>query len=87
MSFLFVCIKFKQGKKFAKPELRTCIEEFEEKLNKSHLEKKEQAVTARNALIHQLRLGCKEGFTMTRTSEEDREESDISEGKCIEFMP
>lgn len=37
----------KQGKKFAKPELKTCLEEFEEKLNKVHAEKKEQEVTAK----------------------------------------
>ena len=41
-----------QGKKFAKPELKACIEEFEEKLNKFHMEKKEQEETARNAQVH-----------------------------------
>ncbi|KAG2325603.1 hypothetical protein Bca52824_008331 [Brassica carinata] len=28
-----------KGKSFAKPELKACIEEFEEKLNKFHMEK------------------------------------------------
>ncbi|WZZ17756.1 hypothetical protein YC2023_110845 [Brassica napus] len=41
-----------KGKKFAKPELKACIEEFEEKLNKFHMEKKEQEETARNAQVH-----------------------------------
>ncbi|KAG2258225.1 hypothetical protein Bca52824_077519 [Brassica carinata] len=41
-----------QGKKFAKPELKACIEEFEEKVNKFHMEKKEQEETARNAQVH-----------------------------------
>ncbi|XP_017253367.1 condensin-1 complex subunit CAP-D2 isoform X1 [Daucus carota subsp. sativus] len=45
-----------KGKKFAKPELKTCIEEFEEKINKFHIEKKEQEVTARNAEAHQQKL-------------------------------
>ncbi|CAH8360500.1 unnamed protein product [Eruca vesicaria subsp. sativa] len=41
-----------KGKKFAKPELKACIEEFEEKVNKFHMEKKEQEETARNAQVH-----------------------------------
>ncbi|KAF2289287.1 hypothetical protein GH714_034126 [Hevea brasiliensis] len=45
-----------KGKKFAKPELKLCIEEFEDKLNKFHVEKKEQEVTARNAQIHQQKV-------------------------------
>ncbi|KAF5191977.1 Condensin complex subunit [Thalictrum thalictroides] len=45
-----------KGKKFAKPELKSCIEEFEEKLLKFHVEKKEQEVTARNAQVHQQKV-------------------------------
>ncbi|XP_022746480.1 condensin complex subunit 1 [Durio zibethinus] len=68
-----------KGKKFAKPELKVCIEEFEEKLNKFHMEKKEQEVTARNAEIHQQKVGNIEGFVMAGNGEE-RAESDIVEG-------
>lgn len=72
----------KQAKKFAKPELRVCVEEFEDKLNKFHAEKKEQEVTARNAQIHHQKIGQREGFVITRNSKEDGAESDISEGQC-----
>ncbi|MBA0654795.1 hypothetical protein Goklo_021731, partial [Gossypium klotzschianum] len=69
-----------KGKKFAKPELKVCIEEFEEKLNKFHMEKKEQEVTARNAEIHRQRVGNMEGFVMAGNNEEESAESDIAEG-------
>lgn len=49
-------------KKFAKPELKACIEEFEEKLNKINMERKEQETTARNAQVHQQKLGTLEVF-------------------------
>ncbi|XP_068660218.1 condensin-1 complex subunit CAP-D2 [Aristolochia californica] len=45
-----------KGKKYAKPELKACMEEFEEKLYKVHIEKKEQEATARNAELHQQKL-------------------------------
>ncbi|PIA48168.1 hypothetical protein AQUCO_01400624v1, partial [Aquilegia coerulea] len=45
-----------KGKKFARPELKSCIEEFEEKLHKFHLEKKEQEMTARSAQVHQQKV-------------------------------
>ncbi|KAK7392973.1 hypothetical protein VNO78_21423 [Psophocarpus tetragonolobus] len=63
-----------KGKKFAKLELKACIEEFEDKLNKFHSDKKEQEVTARNAQIHQQKISSREGFTLT-TNCEDRSES------------
>ncbi|XP_020579522.1 condensin complex subunit 1 [Phalaenopsis equestris] len=44
-------------KKFAKTEVKSCIEEFEEKLDKIHVERKEQDATARNALAHQKKVG------------------------------
>ncbi|KAE9619744.1 putative condensin complex subunit 1 [Lupinus albus] len=58
-----------KGKKFAKVELKSCIEEFEDKLNKFHMEKKEQEVTARNAQIHQQKIGSR-GFTVATISED-----------------
>jgi condensin complex subunit 1 len=46
-----------QCKKFAKPELKVCIEEFEEKLSKVHQEKKEQEETTKNAEAHRQKIG------------------------------
>ncbi|KAK9726023.1 hypothetical protein RND81_05G185100 [Saponaria officinalis] len=51
-----------KAKKFAKPDLKSSIEEFEEKLNKFHLERKEQEVTARNAQARKNKTGSLEGF-------------------------
>ncbi|KAL5067141.1 hypothetical protein RYX36_018028 [Vicia faba] len=58
-----------KAKKFAKLELKTYIEEFEEKLTKFHMEKKEQEVTARNAQIHQQKIDSRENFNMDKDSE------------------
>ena len=69
----------KQAKKFAKPELKLCIEEFEEKLTKFHMEKKEQEVTARNAQIHQQKIGGMEGCAVARNEGEVSEGSDVIE--------
>lgn len=68
--FFLYNLNWKQGKKFAKLELKACIEEFEDKLNKFHTDKKEQEVTARNAQIHQQKIGSREGFTVTINSED-----------------
>ncbi|BBH07209.1 hypothetical protein Prudu_019079 [Prunus dulcis] len=68
-----------KGKKFAKPEVKMCIEEFEDKLNKLHLEKKEQEVTARNAQIHQQKISSMESFVVTSNAGDASSESDISE--------
>ncbi|XP_004303600.1 PREDICTED: condensin complex subunit 1 isoform X2 [Fragaria vesca subsp. vesca] len=74
-----------KGKKFAKPELKLCIEEFEDKLNKFHLEKKEQEVTAKNAQIHQQKIDSMEDFVVTRNAGEANIESDIDEdGEVID---
>jgi condensin complex subunit 1 len=73
---------WKQTKKFAKPELKSCIEEFEDKLNKFHMEKKEQEVTARNARIHQQKVGTMKGFAVAGNTGEDSAESDTAEGYC-----
>ncbi|KAM1432360.1 hypothetical protein TB2_014139 [Malus domestica] len=69
-----------KAKKFAKPELKSCIEEFEDKLNKLHLEKKEQEVTARNAEIHKQKISSMEGFGDTGKASDASSESDITEG-------
>uniref|UniRef100_A0A6M2EYT0 Condensin complex subunit 1 C-terminal domain-containing protein n=1 Tax=Populus davidiana TaxID=266767 RepID=A0A6M2EYT0_9ROSI len=68
-----------KAKKFAKPELKLCIEEFEEKLTKFHMEKKEQEVTARNAQIHQQKIGGMEGCAVARDEGEVSEGSDVIE--------
>ncbi|TKY53425.1 Condensin complex subunit 1 [Spatholobus suberectus] len=76
-----------KGKKFAKLELKACIEEFEDKLNKFHMDKKEQEVTARNAQIHQQKIGSREGFTVATNSEDHSESnsaSDETEGEVID---
>ncbi|XP_054795196.1 condensin-1 complex subunit CAP-D2-like [Prosopis cineraria] len=66
-----------KGKKFAKPELKSCIEEFEDKLQKFHMEIKEQEVTARNAHIHQQKIGSREGYTAAIDAE-DHAESNVT---------
>lgn len=68
-----------KGKKFAKPELKTCLEEFEEKLNKVHAEKKEQEVTAKNAQAHQEKMGSLETFTSSCSSGVEGVEVDSTE--------
>ncbi|XP_062112016.1 condensin-1 complex subunit CAP-D2 isoform X2 [Humulus lupulus] len=77
-----------KSKKFAKPELKSCIEEFEDKLKKFHMEKKEQELTARNAQIHHQKIGCMEEFSMTNNSEgaesNAAEESEVIDPSCDE---
>ncbi|KAH0644066.1 hypothetical protein KY290_033588 [Solanum tuberosum] len=53
----------RQGKTFAKPELKSCIEEFEEKLNKFDIERKEQELTAKNAQSHQQKVESLDNIT------------------------
>lgn len=79
---LFACLNvFNLGKKFAKPELKSCIEEFEEKLNKFHIERKEQELTAKNAQSHQQKVDSMESITVAQKEEEDEiDESEITEG-------
>lgn len=45
-----------KAKKFAKPELKSSIEDFEEKLLKCHEERKEQERTMQNAMAHQQKV-------------------------------
>ncbi|CAL1385865.1 unnamed protein product [Linum trigynum] len=68
-----------KAKKFAKPEIKACIEEFEEKLNKFHIEKKEQDATARNAQVHQEKVVERAGLVAAINKNDESEESDISE--------
>lgn len=75
-----------QGKKFAKPELKLCIEEFEDKLNKFHIEKKDQEATARNAQIHQQKVDGMEGFAVAGNIREDSVGSDTTGGSCNWLM-
>ncbi|KAI5396595.1 condensin-1 complex subunit CAP-D2 [Lathyrus oleraceus] len=75
-----------KGKKFAKLELKTYIEEFEEKLTKFHTEKKEQEVTARNAQIHQQKIDSRENLNMDKNSEDYSKSntSDEADGEVID---
>ncbi|MCI19872.1 condensin complex subunit 1-like, partial [Trifolium medium] len=59
-----------KAKKFAKLDLKTYLEEFEDKLNKFHMEKKEQEVTARNAQIHQQKIDSRGSFNVDKNSED-----------------
>ncbi|XP_021746972.1 condensin complex subunit 1 isoform X1 [Chenopodium quinoa] len=68
-----------KGKKFAKPELKSSIDEFEEKLNKFHLEKKEQEVTARNAKAHKDRIDNFESFTVASKAKQENEDASVTE--------
>jgi len=77
-------IRLNQGKKFAKPDLKSSVEEFEEKLNKFHLEKKEQEATARNAQAHRNKVGSLEGANVDGRNEENSA-ADTSEGTCFRF--
>ncbi|XP_074306747.1 condensin-1 complex subunit CAP-D2 isoform X2 [Silene latifolia] len=68
-----------KAKKFAKPDLKSSIEEFEEKLNKFHLEKKEQEVTARNAQAHRNKIGSLEGFLVADKNKKEKTVDSITE--------
>ncbi|GFP80827.1 condensin complex subunit 1 [Phtheirospermum japonicum] len=70
-----------KAKKFAKPELKSSIEEFEEKINKSHNEKKEQVLTEKNAQAHQQKVDSLGNFMPTKKDEEESGESEITEVK------
>ncbi|GAB4851733.1 Condensin-1 complex subunit CAP-D2 [Ancistrocladus abbreviatus] len=76
-----------KGKKFAKPELKACIEEFEEKLNKFHMEKKDQEVTARNAQAYKNKVGSLEGLIVASNVKEESAHSDaIEDGTDSEIV-
>ena len=83
--FLSTCLWLpsNQCKKFAKPELKVCIEEFEEKLGKVHQEKKEQEVTTKNAEAHRQRIGSLDKFLASKEVEQSSGNS--VEGKQKSF--
>uniref|UniRef100_A0A803MJ92 Condensin-1 complex subunit CAP-D2 n=1 Tax=Chenopodium quinoa TaxID=63459 RepID=A0A803MJ92_CHEQI len=68
-----------KGKKFAKPELKSSIDEFEEKLNTFHLEKKEQEVTARNAKAHKDRIDNFESLAVASKAKQENEDVSVTE--------
>ncbi|CAA2991811.1 condensin complex subunit 1 [Olea europaea subsp. europaea] len=68
-----------KGKKFAKPELKSSIEEFEEKISKSHNERKEQELTAKNAQAHQQKIDSLGSFVAAKNEVEESGESEITE--------
>ncbi|MQL72395.1 hypothetical protein Taro_004763 [Colocasia esculenta] len=59
-----------KGKKFAKIELKSCIEEFEGKLNKIHAERKEQEMVSRNAREHKEQIGSVKGIVLSEDGPE-----------------
>jgi condensin complex subunit 1 len=66
-----------QCKKFAKSELKVCIEEFEEKFSKVHQEKKEQEETTKNAEAHRHRIGSPDEFLATKEGSQKSEQWDF----------
>ncbi|KAL2226024.1 condensin complex subunit 1 [Sesamum indicum] len=68
-----------KGKKFAKPELKSTIEEFEEKIVKFHNEKKELVLTEKNAQAHQQKVHNLGTFMVTKKEAEGSGESEITE--------
>ncbi|KAL0905743.1 hypothetical protein M5K25_024181 [Dendrobium thyrsiflorum] len=64
-------------KKFAKTEMKSSIEEFEEKLNKIHVERKEQDATTRNALAHQKKVGNLGGVVRAKKEAGDKATDEI----------
>ncbi|VFQ71707.1 unnamed protein product [Cuscuta campestris] len=67
-------------KKFSKPEVKSCIEEFEEKINRFHIEKKEQELAAKNAQRHQEKMANLESFMASKKEVEESSESEVTEG-------
>ncbi|XP_047949782.1 condensin-1 complex subunit CAP-D2 [Salvia hispanica] len=68
-----------KGKKFAKPEQKAIIEEFEEKIDKYHNEKKEQVITEKNAQVHQQKVSNIESYVANQKEAEESGESEITE--------
>ncbi|XP_078446806.1 binding protein isoform X2 [Wolffia australiana] len=57
-----------KGKKFAKPDLKTCIEEFEARLNQIQADRKEQEKTTQNAAVYQQQIDTKKGLVSSNQS-------------------
>lgn len=74
---------FFQGKKFAKPELKSSIEDFEEKIIKLHNEKKEQVLTEKNAQAHKQKVDRLEISMVIKKDVEESGESEVTEGRYI----
>lgn len=70
-----------QCKKFGKSDTKSCIEEFEEKLNKIHTERKEQEATAKKAQVQQ-KAGSLDGFLIT----EKNSVENVPEGNQLGFF-
>ncbi|KAL6498518.1 Condensin-1 complex subunit CAP-D2 [Orobanche hederae] len=70
-----------KAKKIAKPELKLSIEEFEEKINKFHDEKKEQVLTEKNAQAHQQKVHNLGNSLRNKKNVEESGESEIIEAK------
>ncbi|KAL6530534.1 Condensin-1 complex subunit CAP-D2 [Orobanche minor] len=70
-----------KAKKIAKPELKLSIEEFEEKINKFHDEKKEQVLTEKNAQAHQQKVDNLGNSLRNKKNVEESGESEIIEAK------
>ncbi|WJZ89343.1 hypothetical protein VitviT2T_008568 [Vitis vinifera] len=66
-------------------ELKSLIEEFE-KLDKFHMEQMEEEVTARNAHMHQQKVGSLECFMVAKSSVEEFSKTDIVEGNIMVLM-
>ncbi|CAH1432213.1 unnamed protein product [Lactuca virosa] len=68
-----------KGKKFAKQELKSCIEEFEGKISKFHEDKKEQEITARNAAAHQQKADAIKNIIVDTNLEKEKENENEKE--------
>lgn len=76
-----------QCKKFAKTELKSCIEEFEEKLNKIYVERKEHDATTRNAMAHQKKVGNLRGPVRVKKDDGDKATDEIdAEGNLLDLQ-
>ncbi|KAG0453440.1 hypothetical protein HPP92_024744 [Vanilla planifolia] len=74
-------------KKFAKPELKSCIEEFEGMLHKIHVETKEQDETARNALTHQKKAGALGKLVKVEKGTGEDDENNVEEATSEVINP
>ncbi|XP_027065587.2 condensin-1 complex subunit CAP-D2 [Coffea arabica] len=73
-----------KGKKFAKPELKTYIEEFEDKINKLHIEKKDQELTTQNARAHKQKVENMGILVVPKKEEESGESATTEDGEVTD---
>ncbi|CAI9099685.1 OLC1v1036544C1 [Oldenlandia corymbosa var. corymbosa] len=76
-----------KGKKSAKPEFKSCIEEFEAKICKLHTEKKDQELTAMNAQAHKERVERMGRNVTVENGEEGGESERGEDGEVIDDLP